>query len=72
MSHYKNPFFARNPKNNKTISSVKIGDYLSIPKGIAHKIIVTSQEKFSCLVIASPAFSFWDQFFPQVPVMKNF
>ncbi len=43
---------------------------LSIPKGTAHKVTVTSKEKFSCLVIASPPFSFWDQFF-QFPDKKH-
>ena len=58
-----------NPQNmlESTTFSVK-GDYLSIPRGMAHRVAVTSDEEFSCLVIASPPFSFWDQFFPQVPV----
>ena len=56
----------QNP-HEKTTFNVKSNDYLSIPKGHAHKVIVTSDEKFSCLVIASPPFSFWDQFFPKVP-----
>ena len=65
--------FTWNPKNidDKTTFNVKPGDYLSIPKGMAHKVIVTSQEKFSCLVIASPPFSFWDQFFPKVSTLQK-
>lgn len=40
------------------------GDYLSIPKSHAHRVFVGPKEAFVCLVIASPPFSFWDQFFP--------
>ncbi len=51
---------------------LKQGDYLTIPTKTAHKVIVTSDKSFSCFVIASPPFSFWDQFFPQKSeLMKN-
>ena len=43
------------------------GDYLMIPGGTAHKVFVTSADDFVCLVVASPPFSPWDQFFPRVP-----
>ena len=44
--------------------SVKPGDYIAIPKGRAHRVCVTSKRDFTCLIIASPPFNFWDQFFP--------
>lgn len=43
------------------------GDYLAVPGGTAHKVLVTSADDFACLVVASPPFSPWDQFFPRVP-----
>ena len=43
------------------------GDYLMIPCGTAHKVFVTSADDFVCLIVASPPFSPWDQFFPRVP-----
>lgn len=55
------------PKDHKTpvlAFDVKPGDYLVIPQGRAHRVFVTSVEAFECLVISSPPFSFWDQFFP--------
>lgn len=47
----------------KAIYHLKVGDYLTIPTGFFHKVSVTSDEDFVCLVIASPPFSIWDQFF---------
>ena len=54
------------PKNpdDEIRFEVKPGDYLTIPKGRAHRVFVTSKKDFECIVIASPPFSFWDQFFP--------
>lgn len=39
------------------------GDYLIVPENYFHDVIVTSNENFECLVIASPPFLAWDQFF---------
>ena len=40
------------------------GDFLSIPPGFAHRVRCVSHEACSALIVASPRFSFWDQFFP--------
>ena len=53
-------------RNHKTYH-MKTGDYLSIPRGQAHRVFVDSVEKFVCVIVASPSFSFWDQFFPVNP-----
>ena len=55
--HYKTP-------NEKTTHHVTKGDYLTIPTGFVH-LIETKDEECTSLVIASPPFSFWDQFFPE-------
>lgn len=47
--------------------AVSGGDYLMIPGGTAHKVFVTSADDFVCMIVASPPFSPWDQFFPRVP-----
>ena len=47
--------------------AVGAGDYLVVPSGTAHKVFVTSADDFVCLIVASPPFSPWDQFFPRVP-----
>ncbi len=49
---------------------VEVGDYLMIPGGIAHRVFVTSEDDFVCLVVASPPFSPWDQFFPRAPKLQ--
>jgi mannose-6-phosphate isomerase-like protein (cupin superfamily) len=54
--HYQHP-------ENKTVYPVKAGDYFTIPRGFVHHVKVTSSTDFICLVVASPPFSFWDQFF---------
>ena len=54
----------KNPDTTHQTFSLNPGDYLSIPRGLAHRVFAGSEEKFICLVIASPPFSFWDQFFP--------
>ena len=56
----------KNPDTTHETFKINPGDYLSIPRGHAHRVYVDSVEKFTCLVIASPPFSFWDQFFPTV------
>jgi len=39
------------------------GDYLLVPENYFHDVRVTSKVNFECLVIASPPFQPWDQFF---------
>ncbi len=39
------------------------GDYLIVPENFYHDVKVTSEEDFECLVIATPPFAIWDQFF---------
>lgn len=39
------------------------GDYLIVPENYFHDVHVRSQEDFECLVIATPPFVAWDQFF---------
>jgi S-adenosylhomocysteine hydrolase/mannose-6-phosphate isomerase-like protein (cupin superfamily) len=39
------------------------GDYLIVPENYYHDVQVTSDEDFECLVIATPPFTVWDQFF---------
>lgn len=46
---------------------VTAGDYLSIPRGMAHRVFADAVDGFVCIVVASPPFSFWDQFFPDRP-----
>jgi S-adenosylhomocysteine hydrolase/mannose-6-phosphate isomerase-like protein (cupin superfamily) len=47
----------------KTTYKVAKGDYLLVPEGYFHDVRVTSQKDFVCLVIATPPFVAWDQFF---------
>jgi adenosylhomocysteinase len=47
----------------KTTYSMCEGDYLLIPENYFHDILVTSTDDFECLVIATPPFEAWDQFF---------
>lgn len=56
MWHYNNP-------NQRQGYPLAAGDYLIVPAGFVHHVEVTSVTDFVCLVIASPPFSFWDQFF---------
>lgn len=44
------------------------GDYLLIPEGYFHDVIVTSKEDLRALVISSPPFEVWDQFFNESEV----
>lgn len=48
-----------------TTYSLEPGDYLLVPENYFHDVQVTSSEDFECLVIATPPFSPWDQFFKQ-------
>jgi mannose-6-phosphate isomerase-like protein (cupin superfamily) len=43
--------------------SMQPGDYLLVPENYFHDVHVTSSEDFECLVIATPPFMLWDQFF---------
>jgi S-adenosylhomocysteine hydrolase/uncharacterized RmlC-like cupin family protein len=43
--------------------AVESGDYLLVPENYFHDVQVTSKANFECLVIASPPFQPWDQFF---------
>jgi hypothetical protein len=40
-------------------------DYLLVPENYFHDVQVTSDEDFECLVIATPPFAVWDQFFKE-------
>jgi len=55
---------ANNPEDIKTFSMLP-GDYLIVPENYFHDVHVTSKEDFECLVIATPPFVIWDQFFNQ-------
>jgi len=50
--------------DDQNVFKVSPGDILTVSKGRAHRVFVTSDEDFTCLVVASPPFSCWDQFFP--------
>ena len=39
------------------------GDYVSVPRKYAHRIVVTSEDDFICLVASAPPFSPSDQYF---------
>lgn len=43
---------------------VVVGSYLAIPRGMAHRVFADPIDGFVCVIVASPPFSFWDQFFP--------
>jgi adenosylhomocysteinase len=47
------------------------GDYLLVPEGYFHDVRVTSDEDFSCLVIATPPFQLWDQFFEPTAIHET-
>ena len=49
--------------DNRVIFSMQTGDYLLVPENYFHDVVVTSKDDFECLVIASPPFDAWDQFF---------
>lgn len=55
--HYTTPHY-------KTEYHVTQGGYLTVPRGFVHHVQVTSDVDFVSLVVASPPFSFWDQYFP--------
>ncbi len=50
--------------------AMKAGDYLLVPEDYFHDVRVTSKANFTCLVIASPSFSSWDQFFKEQKEIK--
>lgn len=47
----------------KITHKIESGDYLFVPENYFHDVMVTSDEDFECLVIATPPFQIWDQFF---------
>lgn len=49
--------------DNKVTHKVGPGDYLLVPENYFHDVVVTSDDDFECLVIATPPFQVWDQFF---------
>ena len=49
----------------KVTYAVEPGDYLLVPENYFHDVKVTSKEDFECLVIATPPFQIWDQFFDE-------
>jgi S-adenosylhomocysteine hydrolase/quercetin dioxygenase-like cupin family protein len=49
--------------HTKTTYAMVPGDYLLIPENYFHDVQVTSGDDFECLVIATPPFMMWDQFF---------
>ena len=57
----------RDPGAGSKTYGVVSGDYLSIPRGMAHRVLADAVDGFVCIVVASPPFSFWDQFFPERP-----
>jgi adenosylhomocysteinase len=54
--HYSSP-------EKKCSYGLQPGDVVTIPREYVHHVQVTSDDDFICLVIASPPFSLWDQFF---------
>ena len=57
-----------NPKNideECRTYHVDVGNCLTIPHGMAHRVFADAIKGFTCVVVASPPFSFWDQFFPE-------
>lgn len=48
-----------------TVIAMQPGDYLLVPENYYHDVKVGSTEDFECLVISSPPFDTWDQFFHQ-------
>jgi len=53
------------PKAVKQTHYMRSGDYLLVPEGYFHDVIVESKEDFQTLVISSPPFQIWDQFFEE-------
>lgn len=49
--------------DSKITYKMEPGDYLLVPENYFHDVIVTSNMDFECLVIATPPFQVWDQFF---------
>lgn len=57
------------PDEYNKLYNVGPSDYLAIPRGMAHRVFAGPDARFVCVVIASPPFSFWDQFFPDRPAV---
>lgn len=53
----------RDSPEQKVTHKIEPGDYLLVPENYFHDVVVTSDEDFECLVIATPPFHIWDQFF---------
>lgn len=51
------------PNTTKQTHTMQQGDYLLVPEGYFHDVIVEGSEDFETLVISSPPFQIWDQFF---------
>lgn len=54
-------------KDEELKSTYKLnpGDYLLVPEYYFHDVHVISSDDFECLVIATPPFQLWDQFFDE-------
>jgi adenosylhomocysteinase len=50
-------------RSQATTFHMEPGDYLLIPETYFHDVLVTSESDFECLVITTPPFEVWDQFF---------
>jgi len=53
------------PNAQKKKHTLATGDYLLVPEGYFHDVVVTSKQDFESLVISSPPFQVWDQFFEE-------
>lgn len=53
------------PNALKQAHKMQPGDYLLVPEGYFHDVVVEGSEDFETLVISSPSFQIWDQFFEE-------
>jgi len=53
------------PDGVKQIHEMRAEDYLLVPEGYFHDVIVSDDGDFETLVISSPPFQIWDQFFEE-------
>lgn len=53
----------KNNPEQKITHQIEPGDYLFVPENYFHRVVVTSDDDFKCLVITTPPFQIWDQFF---------
>jgi adenosylhomocysteinase len=58
-------------KKSKKVFKMEPGDYLLVPESYFHDVLVTSKDNFESLVISSPPFQIWDQFFEQEMVSNE-